>query len=100
MVLLMCILYFLGNMPNSISPILFTFNLNMYTYSMYVFFANVILFSSHGSYIFFYYAFNNSFRLVLNRLFKPTAIKNAIAMITRSFSSIANLSNHISNSVK
>lgn len=68
MVLVMCAMFLVGNVPNSISPILFTFNVNSVIYSIYVIFGNFMLFISRGSFFFIYYFFNSKFRHVLNNL--------------------------------
>ena len=68
-VLVMCSVYLVGNLPNSISPILFTIGLNSVTYNTYVVFGNFMLFSSHGCYFFIYYIFNRDFRFTFNRIF-------------------------------
>lgn len=66
----MCLLFLIGNVPNSISPILFTLNVNSLTYSIYVIFGNFMLFISRGSYFFIYYNFNSNFRTVFKCFFR------------------------------
>ena len=61
MVLLMSFFYLIGNVPNSISPILFTANVDSLVYSDYVIFGNFTLFLSHGSSFFLYLFFNKNF---------------------------------------
>jgi hypothetical protein len=67
-VLFMCTTYLIGNLPNSISPILFSVNVPTYLYNIYVVFGNTCLFLSHGSYFFVYLAFNPEFRATFRRL--------------------------------
>lgn len=68
MVLLMCIFYLVGNVPNSISPILFTIKVDPIFYQDYVIFGNFMLFISRGSYFFIYYYFNQKFYHVYIKL--------------------------------
>lgn len=68
MVLIMCTFFLVGNVPNSISPILFTLNVNSLIYNNYVIFGNFMLLVSRGSYFFIYYHFNASFRSVFNKI--------------------------------
>ena len=76
MVISICILYLIGNVPNSISPMLFTIGLDTINYNNYVIFGNILLFSSHGAYFFLYYFTNTKFKNVFNRLFWAVKVED------------------------
>lgn len=61
-IMIISLIYLLGNVPNSISPILYIVGVDSILYDYYVIFGNVILFISHGSFFFVYYATNKNFR--------------------------------------
>ena len=61
----------LGNVPNSISSLLFTLNLlSSLNYNVYLIFGNFLLFFSHAVHFFIYLGFNGKFRRRLWSLFK------------------------------
>nr|QVK45823.1 G protein-coupled receptor [Proales similis] len=62
MVLTFCVYYLIGNIPNSISPMLFTFGLNAFYYGIYLIFGNFMLFTSHSMSFALYFLFNKHFR--------------------------------------
>ncbi|RNA36356.1 hypothetical protein BpHYR1_007041 [Brachionus plicatilis] len=53
--------YLIGNLPNSLAPILFIFISND-AYMIYLLFGNFVLFSFHSSNFVFFYLFNNDFK--------------------------------------
>lgn len=61
-VLIVSLFYLIGNVPNSISPILYIIGVDSIVYDYYVIFGNVILFFSHGSFFFVYYFTNRKFK--------------------------------------
>ncbi|CAF0720134.1 unnamed protein product [Brachionus calyciflorus] len=76
MIMLMCMLYLFGNVPNSISPILFTLKYEILAYNKYVIFGNVMLFASRGSYFFVYLYFNKNFKNALIRIIQKILMVN------------------------
>lgn len=69
-VLIMCLVFLLGNVPNSISPLLFTFGMDQIEYEIYILFGNFMLYTSRSSYFFIYFFFNDCFRQAFTRMFQ------------------------------
>jgi hypothetical protein len=60
-----------GNVPNSISSLLFTLNvLGTINYNRYLIFGNFLLFLSHSVHFFIYLYFNRKFKSKFFSLFK------------------------------
>lgn len=74
MVFIMCILFLVGNVPNSISPILFTASVSFYFYNCFVIFGNFMLFVSRGSFFLIYYNFNENFRLIILKFLRKNIL--------------------------
>ena len=70
MVIIMSILFFVGNLPHTIAlmllPLINQTKSNLTFLVFFVIFSNSMLFASHGSCIFVYYFFNRHFRNLLN----------------------------------
>lgn len=61
-VLVTSLFYLIGNVPSSVSPILYIFGADRLLYENYLIFGNLVLFISHGSFFFIYYFSNNTFK--------------------------------------
>lgn len=61
-VLVTSLFYLIGNVPSSVSPILYIFEVDRLLYENYLIFGNLVLFISHGSFFFIYYFSNNIFK--------------------------------------
>ena len=70
LILIMSFFYLLGNLPHSISPILFYFKLAPFSYNLFILLANGLIYFSHGLNILIFYYFNLEFSNELKKVLK------------------------------
>ena len=69
-VVIYCLIYFIGDVPNSIAPILYYLGINSKIYEIYIFFGNIALWFTHGSNLILYLCFNNEFKQTFKEIFR------------------------------
>ena len=88
MILLNCLIYLFGNALDSLGTLIEIFGFDLYNdMYMYIVIGNVLLFGSHGLFIFNYYYFNRNFRNMLKKIFMSTEV------YARSYESSIDLTN-------
>ena len=76
MILVISMVTLVGHVPNSVSFIMFPFNLlNFYNYNYYLVFCNSLLFISHSNYGLIFYFFNSKFKRTFWELFECKRIR-------------------------
>ena len=71
MILAISLVTLIGHVPNSVSFIMFPFNLlNFYDYNYYLIFCNSLLFISHSNYGIIFLVFDENFKAVFYRLLR------------------------------
>ena len=76
MIVVISLVTLVGHVPNSVSFIMFPFNLlNFYNYNYYLVFCNTLLFVSHSNYALIFYHFNSKFKKTFWSLFECKRIR-------------------------
>lgn len=75
MILFNCLLYFFGNILDSVSDLIDLLGIDIYNkITIYILAINIFLFGSHGLSIFIYYHFNKNYRNSFRKIFLAKAL--------------------------
>ena len=81
MILVICVIYLVGNILDLFGFFLGNFEPNFYKYQFgFLIATNLLLFTSHGVYFFIYYNFNGTFRKTFSKVKKKIMSLDCIAI--------------------